>query len=166
MSRQEKYELALLQLDALLDETGNALSNLANACALLSQVLTDQVFVGFYLFDGEKLVLGPFQGGISCVNITLGKGVCGQAASEDKTIIVDDDRLHQNYIACDAAARSEIVVPMVKQGKLLGVLDLDATIVKGYDQIDREFLEQFCHLLIEKTTWHFNQFSIEAKDEK
>ena len=74
--------------------------------------------------------------------------------------------MHQNYIACDAAARSEIVVPMVKQGKLLGVLDLDATIVKGYDQIDREFLEQFCHLLIEKTTWHFNQFSIEAKDEK
>lgn len=165
MSRK-KYELALLQLDALLDETGNALSNLANTCALLSQVLADQAFVGFYLFDGEKLVLGPFQGGISCVNIALGKGVCGEAASQQKTIIVDDVTKHQNYIACDVAARSEIVIPLLKQGKLIGVLDLDAVKVNGYDDVDRVFLEAICQVLIDKTNWYFNQFSIEAKEEK
>lgn len=166
MSRQEKYELALLQLDALLGESGNALSNLANTSALLSQVLVDQVFVGFYLFDGEKLVLGPFQGGVSCVNIALGQGVCGESASQKKTIIVDDVSKHQNYIACDAAARSEIVIPLVKAGKLIGVLDLDASKVNGYDEIDRAFLEESCQVLIDKTNWYFNQFSIEAKDEK
>ena len=166
MTKTEKYDLALRQIDALLDETGNALSNLSNASALLRGVLPRSIFVGFYLFDGEKLVLGPFQGGVSCVNIALGKGVCGEAAEKAETIIVPDVTQHQNYIACDSAARSEIVIPLVKAGKLLGVLDLDASQVNGYDAVDRDFLERSCQILIDKTNWYFNQFSIEAKDEK
>ncbi|MDR1605986.1 MAG: GAF domain-containing protein [Streptococcaceae bacterium] len=166
MSKQEKYDLACLQLKALLDDTGNALSNLSNASALLAQTLPQQAFVGFYLFDGEKLVLGPFQGGVSCVNIALGKGVCGEAAAKGQTIIVDDVTQHHNYIACDAAARSEIVVPMFKGGQLLGVLDLDSVVTNGYDQVDQAFLETFVAILIDQTDWHFDQFSVEREEVK
>ena len=140
MTKTEKYDLALRQIDALLDETGNVLSNLSNASALLRGVLPRSIFVGFYLFDGEKLVLGPFQGGVSCVNITLGKGVCGEAAEKAQTMIVPDVTQHANYIACDSAARSEIVVPMYKNGHLVGVLDLDSAVVADYGQLAKSRL--------------------------
>lgn len=166
MTKQENYDLALLQLDALLDDTGNALSNLANASALLAQTLSHQVFVGFYLFDSEKLVLGPFQGGVSCVNIALGKGVCGEAAEKGQTIIVCDVTQHQNYIACDSAARSEIVVPMMKNDALLGVLDLDSSLVNAYDAVDQAFLEKFVMILTTKTDWHFDQLTVKNEAEK
>lgn len=159
MTKTEKYDLALRQIDALLDETGNVLSNLSNASALLRGVLPRSIFIGFYLFDGEKLVLGPFQGGVSCVNITLGKGVCGEAAEKAQTMIVPDVTQHANYIACDSAARSEIVVPMYKNGHLVGVLDLDSAVVADYGQLEQAFLEQFTEILIEKTDWQFNQFT-------
>ena len=160
MTKTEKYNLALRQIDALLDETGNALSNLSNASALLRGVLPRSIFVGFYLFDGEKLVLGPFQGRVSCVNIALGKGVCGEAAEKAETMIVPDVTQHQNYIACDSAARSEIVIPMFKEGQLVGVLDLDSAVVADYDQIDQAFLEQFTEILIQRTDWQFSQFTL------
>ena len=160
MTKTEKYDLALRQIDALLDETGNVLSNLSNASALLRGVLPRSIFIGFYLFDGEKLVLGPFQGGVSCVNITLGKGVCGEAAEKAQTMIVPDVTQHANYIACDSAARSEIVVPMYKNGHLVGVLDLDSAVVADYGQLEQTFLEQFTEILIEKTDWQFSQFTL------
>ena len=166
MTKTEKFDLALRQIDALLDETGNALSNLSNASALLRDVLPRSIFVGFYLFDGEKLVLGPFQGDVSCVNIALGKGVCGEAAEKAETMIVPDVTQHANYIACDSAARSEIVVPMVKAGRLVGVLDLDSTVLAGYDQIDQAFLERFTEILIQKTDWHFSQFTLKNEAAK
>ncbi|MDX5018576.1 GAF domain-containing protein, partial [Streptococcus suis] len=84
-----------------------------------------------------------FQGGVSCVHITLGKGVCGESAQTAKTLIVDDVTKHANYISCDSKAMSEIVVPMFKNGKLLGVLDLDSSLVADYDEIDQEYLEKF-----------------------
>ena len=160
MTKIEKYDLALRQIDALLDETGNVLSNLSNASALLRGVLPRSIFVGFYLFDGEKLVLGPFQGGVSCVNITLGKGVCGEAAEKAQTMIVPDVTQHANYIACDAVARSEIVVPMYKNGQLVCVLDLDSALVDDYGQLEQTFLERFTEILIDKTNWQFNQFTL------
>ncbi len=161
MKTQEKisqYQLLLAQHEALLDGERNALSNLSNASALLRQALPNSVFTGFYLFDGQELMLGPFQGHVSCVHIALGKGVCGESAQTGKTLIVDDVRTHANYISCDSTAMSEIVVPMVKNGKLLGVLDLDSSLVGDYDAIDQEFLEQFVAILIEKTDWNFAMF--------
>ncbi|MGZ7246284.1 GAF domain-containing protein, partial [Streptococcus pyogenes] len=105
------YQLLIAQIDALLEGESNALANLSNASALLNQALPNSVFTGFYLFDGTELILGPFQGGVSCVHIALGKGVCGESAQMQKTIIVDDVTSHANYISCDAAAMSEIVLP-------------------------------------------------------
>ncbi|HEL9633364.1 TPA: GAF domain-containing protein [Streptococcus suis] len=161
MNKEEKksnYQLLLTQLEALLDGETNALANLSNASALLNQALSNSVFTGFYLYDGQELILGPFQGGVSCVHISLGKGVCGEAAAKRQTILVDDVRLHDNYISCDAAALSEIVVPMVKNGQLLGVLDLDSRLVADYDAIDQKYLEEFVALLVEKTDWNFAMF--------
>lgn len=165
MNNQEKknqYQLLLAQLEALLEGETNALSNLSNASALLNQALPNSVFTGFYLFDGQELLLGPFQGGVSCVHIALGRGVCGEAADKQETIIVEDVTKHANYISCDSAAMSEIVVPMVKAGQLLGVLDLDSRLVGDYDQIDRDYLEQFVAILVDKTDWNFAMFGERA----
>ncbi|MBY5021829.1 GAF domain-containing protein [Streptococcus suis] len=161
MTTNEKissYQLLLAQLEALLEGETNALSNLSNASALLNQSLPNSIFAGFYLYDGQELVLGPFQGGVSCVRISLGKGVCGESAAKRQTIIVEDVRLHDNYISCDAAALSEIVVPMVNNGQLLGVLDLDSQLVADYDALDQEYLEKFVAVLVEKTDWTFAMF--------
>ncbi|MBF0775212.1 GAF domain-containing protein [Streptococcus azizii] len=161
MLEQEKkshYDLLLAQLAGLLEGERNALSNLANSAALLNQALPNSVFAGFYLFDGTELLLGPFQGGVSCTHIALGKGVCGQSAEEGRTMIVSDVRTHDNYISCDAKALSEIVVPMLKNGQLLGVLDLDSCLVADYDAIDKEYLERFVALLVEGTDWNFAMF--------
>lgn len=165
MKNQEKinnYQLLLAQLEALLDGEANALSNLSNASALLNQALPNSVFTGFYLFDGQELLLGPFQGGVSCVHIALGRGVCGEAADKQETIIVEDVTKHANYIVCDSSAMSEIVVPIVKNGQLLGVLDLDSHLVGDYDTIDQDYLEQFVAILVAKTDWNFAMFGEKA----
>lgn len=138
----------------------NALANLSNASALLNQALPNSVFTGFYLYDGVELILGPFQGGVSCVHIALGKGVCGESAQKQETMIVEDVTQHANYISCDSAAMSEIVVPMVKDGKLLGVLDLDSRLTGDYDEVDRVYLEEFVRILLDKTVWDFGMFGV------
>ena len=163
MKNQEKisaYQILLAQAQSMFANETNALANLANATAMLNKTLPNAIFTGFYLFDGEELVLGPFQGGVSCVRIALGKGVCGEAAQKQETMIVEDVRQHANYISCDSRAMSEIVVPMVKDGHLLGVLDLDSECVSDYDQLDQEYLEKFVALLIEKTNWDFKMFGV------
>ncbi|MDV5977742.1 GAF domain-containing protein [Streptococcus canis] len=156
----EQYQLLLMQAQGLFAKESNAMANLSNASALLNMTLPNSVFTGFYLFDGKELILGPFQGGVSCVHIKLGKGVCGESAQSRRTIIVDDVKQHANYISCDAAAMSEIVVPMVKEGHLLGVLDLDSSLVADYDEVDQEYLEAFVDLLLEKTTFTFDMFGV------
>lgn len=157
-NKEAAYQLMNAQLAALLEGETNPLSNLANASALLKQSLPRSVFAGFYLFDGKELLLGPFQGGISCVHISLGKGVCGESAQDRKTLIVEDVTKHANYIACDAAAMSEIVVPMVKGDRLIGVLDLDSSVRSDYDEIDRHYLERFVELLVDHTQWDWSMF--------
>ncbi|WEV45853.1 GAF domain-containing protein [Streptococcaceae bacterium ESL0687] len=152
----------LAQFEGLLSmDNLNVLSVLSNASALLKETLPTSVFAGFYLYDGRELILGPFQGSVSCTNIELGRGVCGESAEKLETIIVDDVREHKNYIACDSKARSEIVVPIVKNGSLLGVLDLDSPSTHDYDQIDQEYLEEFSRMLAEKTEWKFAQLEVE-----
>ena len=156
------YQLLLAQLDALLYGETNALANLSNASALLNQALPNSVFTGFYLYDGSELILGPFQGGVSCVHIALDKGVCGESAEKEQTMIVEDVTQHGNYISCDSRAKSEIVVPMVKDGRLLGVLDLDSALMSDYDDLDQVYLEKFVQILLEQTTWNFEMFGEKA----
>ncbi len=157
----ENYQIMLAQAKALFANEKNLLSNLSNASALLKMTLPNSVFTGFYLFDGQELLLGPFQGGVSCVHIALGKGVCGEAAASQETIIVADVTKHANYISCDSAAMSEIVVPMVKNNQLVGVLDLDSRLTDDYDAIDQEYLEKFVTVLLEKSYWNLDMFGVE-----
>jgi len=156
--KESLYQTINEQLSYLLEGEPNVLANLSNASALLKTSFPNTVFAGFYLFDGNELILGPFQGGVSCVRIALGKGVCGESAASRQTVIVGDVKTYPNYISCDSSARSEIVVPMVKEGRLLGVLDLDSSLVDDYDDLDQKYLEEFVSILLEKTYWNFSMF--------
>ena len=160
--KESIYQMVNAQLTALLEGEANVLANLSNASALIKMNFPNTVFSGFYLYDGNELILGPFQGGVSCVRIPLGKGVCGESAASRQTVIVGDVKTYPNYISCDSSARSEIVIPMVKDGQLLGVLDLDSSYVDDYDHIDQQYLEEFVTILLEKTEWTFSMFEEKA----
>ena len=156
--KESLYKTVNEQLSFLLEGEPNVLANLSNASALLKSTFPNTVFAGFYLFDGNELILGPFQGGVSCVRIALGKGVCGESAASLQTVIVGDVKSYPNYISCDSSARSEIVLPIVKNNKLLGVLDLDSSVLNDYDEIDQKYLEEFVSILLDKTEWNFSMF--------
>ena len=160
--KESIYQMVNAQLTALLEGETNVLANLSNASALLKMNFPRTVFAGFYLYNGNELILGPFQGGVSCVRIPLGKGVCGESAASRQTVIVGDVKTYPNYISCDSSAHSEIVLPMVKDGRLLGVLDLDSSYVDDYDHIDQQYLEEFVTILLEKTEWIFSMFEEKA----
>lgn len=160
--KESLYQTINEQLSYLLEGEPNVLANLSNASALLKTSFPNTVFAGFYLFNGNELILGPFQGGVSCVRIALGKGVCGESAASRQTVIVGDVKSYPNYISCDSSARSEIVVPMAKEGRLLGVLDLDSSLVDDYDDLDLKYLEEFVAILLEKTEWNFSMFEEKA----
>ncbi|MFB3160839.1 GAF domain-containing protein [Neobacillus sp. 179-J 1A1 HS] len=148
-SRQENYELVKKQLQALLHGETNQIANLSNTSALLNQFLDRINWVGFYLMDEKnELVLGPFQGLPACVRIPLGKGVCGTAAKKMETVRVEDVHQFPGHIACDAASNSEIVIPLIKDGKLLGVLDIDSPEKSRFDELDQEQLEEFTAILV------------------
>ncbi|AGE23387.1 MULTISPECIES: GAF domain-containing protein [Geobacillus] len=147
-TREENYALVIEQLKSLISGEPNFIANLANAAALLNQFFTDINWVGFYLADGEELVLGPFQGLPACVRIPFGKGVCGTAAAERRTVVVPDVHQFPGHIACDAASQSEIVVPLIKDGRVIGVLDIDSPVKNRFDDIDRRYLEQFASVLM------------------
>lgn len=136
------------QLAGLLDGERDGLANCANTAALLYQVLPDLNWVGFYFLRGAELVLGPFQGKAACVRIGLGKGVCGTAAQSRKTLLVPDVHAFPGHIACDAASRSEIVVPLIQTGCLVGVLDADSPQPNRFDSQDAEGLESLMELLL------------------
>ncbi len=141
------------QLAALLHGERDAIANQANTAALLWHSLPDLNWAGFYRFDGSELVLGPFQGKSACVRIQVGRGVCGAAAITGKTVVVPDVHEFPGHIACDAASRSEIVVPLVKDGNLLGVLDLDSPLLNRFDAADKSGLENIVRTLIAATAW-------------
>lgn len=146
---KEKYGQLAKQLDALLSGESNRYANLSNASALLNQFFDRINWVGFYMMDSEdELVLGPFQGLPACIRIPLGRGVCGTAAQNQETILVPDVNQFPGHIACDAASRSEIVVPLVKDGDVLGVLDIDSPEYERFNEDDREGLEEFVKVLV------------------
>jgi L-methionine (R)-S-oxide reductase len=147
-TREENYQLVIKQLRSLIEGETNVIANLSNASALLNQFLENINWVGFYLTDGEELVLGPFQGLPACVRIPFGKGVCGTAAMKKQTVRVADVHQFPGHIACDAASQSEIVVPMIKNDRVIGVLDIDSPIKNRFDELDEQYLQQFVDVLV------------------
>lgn len=144
-NRARFYAELLQEMKALLD--ADPLANLANASALLYHQLPDLNWAGFYLLRKRELVLGPFQGRTACVRIALSRGVCGAAARERRTVLVRDVHEFPGHIACDARSRSELVIPLLARGRVLGVLDLDSPRVGRFDQQDAIALERFAALL-------------------
>jgi L-methionine (R)-S-oxide reductase len=149
LSKAAIYREIGVQLSGLFSDERNGLANAANMCALLYQMLPDVNWVGFYFMQGGELVLGPFQGKVACVRIPLGRGVCGTAAARREILVVPDVNEFPGHIACDAASRSEIVVPLVQAGRLLGVLDLDSPNLSRFDHEDRDGLQEAANLLLQ-----------------
>ena len=147
-TRLEQYSMLSKQLDALLTGERNRIANLSNASSLLNQFLERVNWVGFYLMEDGELVLGPFQGLPACVRIPVGKGVCGTAVSEKKTMLITDVHEFPGHIACDAASRSEVVIPLVKNGEVVGVLDIDSPELSRFNEEDQEGLELFTEVLL------------------
>lgn len=147
MTQQIDYQLLCRQLTALTEEVPHTISNLSNAAALLWQELPRINWAGFYLMEQDALILGPFQGKPACVRIPLGKGVCGTAAAENATQLVPDVHAFPSHIACDCASRSEIVVPIRKNGAVWGVLDIDSPYESRFTEYDRLGLEKFVQVL-------------------
>ena len=134
-------------LKSLISGVPHIQANLANASALLYNELPELNWAGFYLFDGEKLVLNSFQGKPACIEIPLSRGVCGAAASSRETLVVPDVHAFPGHIACDSASNSEIVIPLLVSGKLFGVLDIDSPILNRFDNNDKSGLERFAKIL-------------------
>ncbi len=141
------YSTLCRDLVALVDGVPHPIANLANAAALLWQELEDLNWAGFYLSEGDRLVLGPFQGKPACIEIPYGKGVCGTAAEKQEAVVVEDVHEFPGHIACDEASRSEIVIPMTRNGVVFAVLDLDSPTVGRFTQADRAGLEVFVRVL-------------------
>ncbi len=150
LTEEEKYRLLVSQLKALLTKEDNLISNLSNLTAAIKDTFEKVSWVGFYLFDGQKLYLGPFQGKVACTNIEIGKGVCGTSAAKAETIIVPDVDKFPGHIACDSNSKSEIVIPLFQNNRLLGVLDLDSHEYNSFGKADREYLEEICKFLCEE----------------
>ncbi|MBW6531062.1 GAF domain-containing protein [Sphingomonas sp. RRHST34] len=146
-SKPHRYDDLSAALDALTGDEPDPIANMANAAALLWQYLPELNWAGFYRMIGDELVLGPFQGKAACIRIALGRGVCGTAAAERRTQLVADVHAFPGHIACDAASRSELVVPIVYEGRLLGVLDLDSPVPERFDAEDARGCERLMALL-------------------
>ena len=144
----KKYEQLSKQLDALLTGESNLYANLSNTSALLNQFFDRINWIGFYLIEDGELVLGPFQGLPACVRIQFGKGVCGTSVANKESIIVPDVHAFPGHIVCDAASRSEIVIPIIKNDHVLGVLDIDSPELNRFTETDRIGLEQVVEVLI------------------
>lgn len=144
------YRLVRTKLHGLTDGIPHMLANLANASALLNQALTDINWVGFYLMQDGILVLGPFQGKPACVEIPVGSGVCGTAVERDEVMLVQNVHEFPGHIACDSASNSEIVIPIHKDGEIIGVLDIDSPIPARFDEEDKDGLTEFVRILEKK----------------
>ncbi len=148
-SKPDFYQGLQAQARALLDGEHDRIANAANLAALVWLAVPDINWAGFYFFDGQELVLGPFQGKPACVRIALSRGVCGAAASQGVTQLVPDVHAFAGHIACDAASRAEIVVPLFLDGRLLGVWDVDSPMPGRFDEADRAGMEGLCRVYLE-----------------
>ena len=144
--KEQQYQTLFPQIEALLAGETDMTANMANVAAALKQTF-DFFWVGFYVVKEDMLVLAPFQGPIACTRIRHGKGVCGTAWKEAKTLIVPDVEQFPGHIACNAASRSEIVVPVIREGKVIAVLDIDSDKPDSFDEVDANYLARICGLL-------------------
>jgi len=149
MTKEETYRQLFADLPHVIDGKNHYLTSLANLCAELKERFPSFSWAGFYLFDGTKLFLGSFQGKPACELITLDRGVCGKAARARHTVVVADVHAFPGHIACDSGSRSEIVVPMVKDGRLIGVLDVDSYAYGNFDKSDKNHLERIIAYFLE-----------------
>ncbi len=149
LAKPEAYRTLQAQLAAILAGERDGLANTANLAALIFQALPGLNWAGFYFLRDGGLLLGPFQGKVACIRIPLGKGVCGTAAQKRETVVVPDVEKFPGHIACDHASRSEIVVPLLKDGRLYGVLDLDSPHLARFDAEDATGLQAAVQLLLE-----------------
>lgn len=145
------YPLLTAQLQALLSDERDFIANAAQFSAFLFQQLSDLNWAGFYLARGEELVLGPFQGKVACVRIPFGRGVCGVAAATGQTQRVEDVHAFAGHIACDSASNSELVVPLFKDGRLIGVLDLDSPLQARFSAADQAGVERLVEVFVQLT---------------
>lgn len=152
-SKLELYQNLVQQLRSLLVGERDFIANAANFASLLYHSLPELNWAGFYLLKDKELVLGPFQGKPACVRIRVGKGVCGVAAAQRETVIVPNVHEFPGHIACDSASNSEIVVPLEKDGRLLGVLDLDSPQLARFDDEDAEGLNKLVEVFVEEGLW-------------
>ena len=151
--KQAMYEILQAQLAGLMADERDLIANLANMSALLFQALDEINWAGFYVMKEGMLVLGPFQGNPACIRIPLGRGVCGTAASTMETQLVEDVHLFPGHIACDAQSQSEIVIPLIRDGKVLGVLDIDSPVKARFDGADQVGLEALARQLVDGCDW-------------
>ena len=145
LSKKERYTTVLKQVDAILESENNVIANLSNIVSLLKHSFEYYLWVGYYLYDEDanNLVLGPFQGSLACTRIEIGKGVCGTSFRDKETIIVNDVNKFPGHIFCDSKSKSEIVVPILNDGKAIGVLDVDSAVYASFDEADKIYLEEF-----------------------
>lgn len=146
MNKTEQYENLLPQVQAVMDSNADIIANMANMAAMLHETFGFW-WTGFYRVIGNELVLGPFQGPLACTRIAYGRGVCGTAWKERRTVVVPDVEQFPGHIACSAASRSEIVVPVVRNGEITAVLDIDSVRLDTFDQTDAEFLNRIVEML-------------------
>ncbi len=150
LSLEEKYIELQKQLKGLLNREEKLITNLSNFTAALKQTFEKISWIGFYLNDGDKLYLGPFQGKVACTEIKIGKGVCGTSAEKLETINVPDVNQFPGHIVCDPDSRSEIVLPLIKGGELFGVLDIDSNSLNSFTGIDKKYLEEIRDFLVDE----------------
>lgn len=153
MSIESKLDNMLLMLEGLVQDNDLPITKLCNATALINALIGRINWCGFYLVKNHELVLGPFQGMPACTKIEIGKGVCGTAAIKRETLLIDDVHNFEGHIACDAASNSEIVVPIVKDDKLIGVLDLDSDEFSRFTEIEKDYLEKAVAILNKHMEW-------------
>jgi len=151
LSKVEKYNLLLPQINALIENEKNFIANIANITSVLKYTFDNLLWAGFYFTDRnnpDELVLGPFQGRVACTRIAVGKGVCGTSAKKRETIIVDDVDKFPGHIVCDSLSRSEIVVPIIKNNTVSGVLDIDSDVLNNFDETDKIHLEKLINNIL------------------
>lgn len=148
LTKEEKYKQLLPQIRSLVDGEKNLTTNLAQICAALKYGMDGFFWIGFYFVEGGDLVLGPFQGPVACSRIKIPQGVCGACVQRKEPIIVPDVDKFPGHIACSSLSRSEIVIPLIKQGAVIGVLDVDSDEYNMFDEADRKYLEKVCRLII------------------
>jgi len=144
---EDSYKLMVQTVKAFLDGEPNVIANLANTSAIINEYVTGINWVGFYLMENGELVLGPFQGKPACIRIPIGRGVCGTTVAQKETIIVADVHQFPGHIACDAASNSEIVVPIMKDGEVFGVLDIDSPEFNRFGELEKKYLEEIVAII-------------------